>query len=363
VSGQDQVPGTLRDIAGIVWRLLIIVAGLVLCGFILDKIFPVVFALFFAMLVTAWAGPIMNFFNKVMPKVIAMLLALLVIATGIVAILTVVIRATISEGPKFFEAITSGIHDIEEWLSTGPLQMSDTNINNLLDQVNVIGKKVATGALGDALGAVGSIGTLVIAGSVFIFGVIFFMLTPSKIWGWLISWMPSSLAPRIDTAGRIAWDSIAGYTRGIIIVALCDSLLVFVGLAVMRVPLAPALAAVVFIGAFIPVIGAPVATFFAAIVALAERGPLIALLVVLLTIVVGSFDGDVLQPLVMGKAVNLHPLAIVFAIAAGSIVLGIVGALVAVPIAGAIYGIAKFVTNRDPEHPYPPPPLQPAPPT
>jgi len=82
-----------------------------------------------------------------------------------------------------------------------------------------------------------------------------------------------------------------------------------------------------------------------------------------LTIVVGSFDGDVLQPLVMGKAVNLHPLAIVFAIAAGSIVLGIVGALVAVPIAGAIYGIAKFVTNRDPEHPYPPPPLQPAPPT
>mgnify|MGYP003338553802 CR=1 FL=1 len=84
-----------------------------------------------------------------------------------------------------------------------------------------------------------------------------------------------------------------------------------------------------------------------------------AVLVVLLTIVVGSFDGDVLQPLVMGKAVNLHPLAIVFAIAAGSITLGILGALVAVPIAGALYGVAKFVTNRDPEHPYPPPPLPP----
>ncbi|MCX8526910.1 MAG: AI-2E family transporter, partial [Candidatus Nanopelagicales bacterium] len=103
----------------------------------------------------------------------------------------------------------------------------------------------------------------------------------------------------------------------------------------------------------------PVATFFAAVVALAERGPVIALLVVLLTIVVGSFDGDVLQPLVMGKAVNLHPLAIVFAIAAGSIVLGIIGALIAVPIAGAFYGIAKYVTNRDPAHPYPPPPPDP----
>lgn len=117
-------------------------------------------------------------------------------------------------------------------------------------------------------------------------------------------------------------------------------------------PLAPALAAVVFIGAFIPVIGAPVATFFAAIVALAERGPVIALLVIVLTVIVGSFDGDVLQPLVMGKAVNLHPLAIVIAIAAGSIALGIVGALIAVPIAGAIYGVAKYLTNRDPEHPY-----------
>ena len=107
-----------------------------------------------------------------------------------------------------------------------------------------------------------------------------------------------------------------------------------------------------FIGAFIPVIGAPVATFFAAIVALAERGPIIALLVIVLTVIVGSFDGDVLQPLVMGKAVNLHPLAIVVAIAAGSIALGIVGALIAVPIAGAIYGVAKYLTNRDPEHPY-----------
>jgi predicted PurR-regulated permease PerM len=109
------------------------------------------------------------------------------------------------------------------------------------------------------------------------------------------------------------------------------------------------------------VIGAPIATFFAAIVALAERGPLIAILVILLTVVVGSFDGDVLQPLVMGKAVSLHPLAIIFAIAAGSITLGIVGALVAVPIAGAIYGVAKFVTGRDPDNPFPPPPLAPVP--
>ena len=107
--------------------------------------------------------------------------------------------------------------------------------------------------------------------------------------------------------------------------------------------------------------GNPAEVVFAAIVALAERGPIIALLVVVLTVIVGSFDGDVLQPLVMGKAVNLHPLAIVIAIAAGSIALGIVGALIAVPIAGAIYGVAKYLTNRDPEHPYLPAASPPAP--
>ena len=140
-------------------------------------------------------------------------------------------------------------------------------------------------------------------------------------------------------SGHLAWDAISGYTRGIVIVAFADALLVFIGLTILQVPLAPALAAVVFLGAFIPVIGAPIATFFAAVVALAERGPVVALLVIGLTVLVGSFDGDVLQPLVMGKAVSLHPLAIVFAIAAGGIALGIVGALIAVPVAGAIYSV------------------------
>jgi predicted PurR-regulated permease PerM len=122
---------------------------------------------------------------------------------------------------------------------------------------------------------------------------------------------------------------------------------------VLKVPLAAALSAVVFLGAFIPVIGAPFATFFAAVVALAECGPTTAVLVVLLTIVVGSFDGDVLQPLVMGKAVNLHPLAIVIAIAIGGISMGILGALIAVPVTGGVYGILKYATGRDPEHPRP----------
>lgn len=349
------VPDTLKTLAGLTWRLLILLAGLVVAGYIMNIIFPVVFALFFALLMTAWTQPLMNLLHRKLPKVLSMVIALIVIAAAVLTIVGLVVKSTISEGPKLVASIQGGITQIEDWLKTGPLQLSDTNINSLLDQAQQWGKTVAGGLLGDAVSALGSLGTVVVAASVFFYAVVFFLLSPTTIWNWTISWMPRRIQTPVDVSGHMAWDAISGYTRGIVVVAFCDAVLVFIGLTILQVPLAPALSALVFIGAFIPVIGAPIATFFAAVVALAERGPLIALLVVALTVVVGSFDGDVLQPLVMGKAVSLHPLAIVFAIAAGSIALGIVGALIAVPIAGAVYKVAKYLTNRDPEHPFPPP--------
>ena len=351
----DGVPGTLKLLSGITWRLLIVIAGVVVAGYVLNIIFPVVFALFFALLMTAWSQPLMNLLHRVLPKVVSMVIALLVIGAAVLAVVGLVVRSTISEGPKLVDSVQGGITQIEDWLKTGPLQLTDANITSLLSEAQNYAKTIAGGLIGDVVGALGSVGTLVVAASVFFYAVVFFLLTPTTIWAWLISWMPGRIQTPIDVSGHMAWDAISGYTKGIVVVAFADALLVFIGLTILQVPLAPALSALVFIGAFIPVIGAPIATFFAAVVALAEKGPLTAVLVIALTVVVGSFDGDVLQPLVMGKAVSLHPLAIVFAIAAGSIALGIVGALIAVPIAGAVYKVAKYLTGRDPEHLYPDP--------
>lgn len=349
----ESIPTALRTAAGYTWRLLIVLAGLAVIFSGLNTLFPVAAALFFALLVTAWTGPVMRLFERFLPKVVSMILAMAVIAAGIIAILTVVIRATINEGANLGAAIGQGFDQIRTWLTTGPLNLSNDQFQNLIDQAKSFGESIAKDLAGNVFGAFSSLGTLIIASSVFIFGVIFFLMTPEKIWDWLLSWFPQRSRTYVDTSGRIFWESVAGYTRGIVIVALLDAILVYLGLLVLGVPLAPALAAVVFLGAFIPVIGAPFATFFAAVVALAERGPTTALLVIALTIVVGSFDGDVMQPLVMGKAVNLHPLAIVVAIAAGGITLGILGALVAVPLAGGFYGIVKYASGRDPEHPLP----------
>lgn len=353
-ADQSEVPGTLRNLAGITWRLLVLVAGLTVIVVIFGAIFPVVFALFFAMLVTAWTQPVMKLIHRVLPKVISMILALVLIVSAIVAILYVVIRSSINEGPKLLTSLKSGLAELEDWLQKGPLQLSDEALNTYLSEASSYGETAAKGIATSLLGSVDTLGTLVIAGSVFLFGVIFFLLQPEKIWNWFVGWLPKSVEEPVNVSGTIAWGAISGYTRGIVVIAFCDAVLVFIGLTILQVPLAPALSAVVFLGAFIPVIGAPIATFFAAVVALAERGPLIAVLVIVLTVIVGSFDGDVMQPLVMGKAVNLHPLAIIMAIAAGSIALGIVGALIAVPIAGAVYGVAKYLTGRDPDNAYPP---------
>jgi len=353
-SPSDGIPETLRTLSGITWRLLVLLAGVGVIVLGMGRIFPVVFALFFAMLVTAWATPVMNLIHKILPKAISMILALLLIGSAILLILYVVISSSVAEGPKLVASITSGINEVEKWLQEGPLKLTDDRLSTLMSEAQSYGETAAKGVGESLLASMGSIGTLVIAGSVFIFGVIFFMLTPTRIWDWFVGWLPKSIEEPVNVSGGIAWGAISGYTRGIVIIALADATLVFIGLTILQVPLAPALAAIVFLGAFIPVIGAPIATFFAALVALAERGPVIALLVIVLTVIVGSFDGDVLQPLVMGKAVSLHPLAIILAIAAGSIALGIVGALIAVPIAGAAYGVAKYLTGRDPDQPFPP---------
>jgi predicted PurR-regulated permease PerM len=358
--GPVVVPDTLKVWAGMTWRILVILAGFAVLFLIMGQIAVVLVALFLAAFFTALASPIMNFLQRRahLHKAIAMVLAIILIGVAVVLVLWIVINSIINEAPDLSKSIQQSFSEIQKWTSGPPLNLSDDDFSGYVTEVENWGRNFALDVGSSALGSVGDI---VLGGSVFIFGVIFFMMSRNMIWQWVISWMPTRSRPYVDTSGHLAWESLSGYTRGTVIVALCDSILVFIGLLILQVPMAPALAAIVFFGAFIPVIGAPIATFFAAIVALAERGPVIAVLVIGLTVVVGSFDGDVLQPLVMGKAVSLNPLAIIILIAIGSILLGIIGALVAVPIGASIYRVLKYLTNRDPDHPLPghPPPEDP----
>ncbi len=354
-----RVPHTLRVTAGIFWRVLVIGFGLYVLVWAIFQVAAVALAIFLALFVTALAGPIARLFQRVMPKVVAVVLSLLLIIVVGSTILFLVLQSIVAEGPALAAAINEGIQEVEDWLQTGPLGLSGDQLNQVQQQAQDWAKSAGATVAGDLLSDLGAVGTIITAGSVFLFGVIFFMTSGPSLWAWFVSWAPVRIRSTFDTCGQLAWGTLAGYGRGMVVVALCDATLVFIGLTILQIPLAPALAAVVFLGAFIPVIGAPIATFLAAIVALATKGPVSALLVVVLTIIVGSFDGDVMQPLVMGKTESLHPLAIVTIIATGALTFGVIGALVAIPIASSIYAIIKYLTGRDPDRPFPPPEAQP----
>lgn len=347
------VPHTLKVVAGYTWRILVIGLLTYIVIWCVFQVAPVALAFFLALFVTALAGPIARQFQRFLPKVVSVILALLLIAVVGGVILFIVVRSIVEQGPALVAAINDGIQEVEDWLQHGPLQISGDQLTSYQNQAQSWLVNAGETLAGDLVSELGAIGTIITAGSVFLFAVIFFMVSGPSIWTWCLTWVPVRIRESVDTCGELAWGAMSGYGRGTVVVALCDAILVFIGLTILQIPLAPALAAVVFMGAFIPVIGAPIATFLAALVALATKGPVSAGLVVILTMIVGSFDGDVMQPLVMGKAVSLHPLAIVTIIATGALTFGVIGALIAIPIASSIYVVIKYLTGRDPDHPYP----------
>ena len=144
---------------------------------------------------------------------------------------------------------------------------------------------------------------------------------------------------RWDGAARAGWATFAGYTRGVVIIAATNAALVCVALLLLRVPLALPLALLVFFAAFIPLIGSPIALAVATLVALAGRGPLIAVLVLVLIVVIGQIEGNLLHPMVMSRAVNLHPLAVALTVASGTVLAGVIGAVVAVPLVAVAWTI------------------------
>lgn len=340
------VPHNLVVLSSIVGRVIVVGFGCIVLIWLIFRVAPVSMALFLALFTTALAGPVARLFQRLLPKALSVVLALLLIVVSGLAIMFAVIRSIANEGPALAAAVTSGTQDIEDWLQDGPLKMSDTDLQSLIKEAQGWATTFGKSVLIDVASGLGAIGTLMVAGSIFMFATIFFMINGTGIWAFLVDWVPVRAREQFNVSGELAWESMAGYTRGVVVVAICDAVLVFIGLEILRVPMAAGLAAIVFMGAFIPVIGAPIATLVSAVVALAANGPVTAILVIILTVIVGSFDGDVMQPLVMGKAVSLHPLAIVIIIGVGAIAMGIVGALIAVPIASSIYSVLKYLSGR-----------------
>ena len=181
-----------------------------------------------------------------------------------------------------------------------------------------------------------------------LFTLIFFLYGGRNIWQYVIKIFPVDVRDRVREAGSAGYGSLIGYVRATFLVALTDAAGVGTGLAIMGVPLALPLASLVFLGAFIPLIGALISGLLAVVVALLAKGIVYALLTLGLLIVINQVEAHLLQPLVMGRAVSIHPLAVVLAIATGGVLAGIVGALLAVPTVAFLNNAMQVLLAPDP---------------
>jgi predicted PurR-regulated permease PerM len=312
----------------------------------LAQVQVVVIALLVALLLAVAIGPVVNWMRRRgLPAIIATwltFLGLLLSLAGIVALITLAVR---TQWDELVDSAAQGLDQLSAYLAEGPIEVSDEQIGGVRDAIVgfVTSAQFGSGALAGVSAA-----TEFITGTVLVVVILFFFLKDGPmIWEFLLRTFAGQHRARGERVGRTGLRVLGGYVRGTAIIALFDAVAIGLGLAILQVPLALPLAVVVFLTAFVPIVGATIAGAIAALVALVANGPFVALIVVIIVVVVNQLEGDLLQPLVMAQSVRLHPLVILVALTAGTILAGIAGAVLAVPLTAVAWAIVRVWDNPD----------------
>ena len=328
-----RIPPALRLSAAVSWRVLLILGLLYVLGIIVGRLFIVVIPVAIALLLAALLAPAVSALHRLrVPRSLATAIVLVGGMAALGGLLTFVINAFIAGLPDMQAQIVRSIDNIHQWLLNGPLPLNQQQLDEYVRQIQEWLKGNRAWLTSGALATASSLGNFLTGLALMLFTLIFFLHDGRRIWKFLLRMLPASSRDRIDAAGMRGFASLSGYIRGTGLVAVGDALGIGIGLAVLGVPLAVPLAALVFLSAFVPIVGAIASGVVAVLVALVTKGPITGLLVLAVVLGVQQIEGNVLQPLVIGRAVKLHPLAVVLAISAGVVVAGIAGALLAVPL-------------------------------
>lgn len=333
-----EVPWGLDLAAGWAWRLLLIGVASYALLWLLGFFSVVTVPLAVALLISALGRPAVEGLHRLgVPRSLSALLLVIGGIAFIAALLTFAGQQVATGATDLADSTVEGLGQIRDWLRDGPLHASDSQINEALASAQqMITERSQNGEVVTQVTQVGStLGHIVAGFFIALFAVYFFLADGHRIWSWLVRIAPRAARERVDSSGRVAWISLVQFVRATVIVALVDAVGIAVGDAILDVPFVLAIGVLVFLGAFVPMVGATVAGAVAVLVALVDQGPLTALLMLAVVIGVQQLEGNVLQPFLMGRWVALHPLGVIVAIAAGILVAGVVGALVAVPLAAA----------------------------
>lgn len=357
------VPYAVRAAADWSWRVLVIAGAITLVGYLAWEFRVVVFPIFAALLLAAGlSGHVRRLrrlgWNRAWSAVAVFLVFVVVVAGSLTLVGNLV-------GDQFGDVVDQareGLQEIRDWLAGPPFRLDEEQLEQWATTLTSFVQDNQSDITEGAAAAAGIAFEILIGIVLTLFALVFMLYDGDRIWAWLTRLLPASARNRATSAGAAAWQTLGQYVRGIVVVAVFDAVGIIVVLLVLGVPLAVPLGVLVFFGAFVPLVGAFVTGALAMLVALVTQGLLAAIIVLIGNVVIQQLEGHVFQPLILGRMVRIHPLAVIVAVAIGSLAGGIIGAVVAVPFVAVLNAVVSHLTAAPVAVPGAGPGAPPAPP-
>lgn len=344
-----EVPTWLRQAAAVSWRLLVVAAAAGLVLYLLAHLRVIVLPVIIALLVSTLLLPPSRWLcRRGLGKGLAAALVMVGGIVGLGLIIAAVAPSVAGQTDELGTGVQDGIKEASDVLEQPPFNLSRTELKQRIDQgVEDLEKNSGPLTEGVQSGAI-LFGEIVTGLIITVLLTFFFLKDGRQMWDWVVGLLAARRRDHLDEMGTRVFDALSGYVRGIALVGLVDALLIGLALLVLGVPLVVPLMLLTFFGAFLPLIGAFLAGLAAVMIALVSGGLATALLILGAVVIVQQVEGHLLYPLLMGRAVHLHPAVIIISLGVGGIVAGIIGVFLAVPVAGSISVVLDLVRNRPP---------------
>ncbi|WP_299570552.1 AI-2E family transporter [uncultured Williamsia sp.] len=332
------------------WRLVAIGVAVYALFWLGHKYEAVAVPIALAILGTAFLVPVVDWLDRRgLHRGVAVVVTMIVAIGVIAGILSFVVQQFIDGLPDLTNQATSTIDSVKSWLLDGPFGLEQAQLDHVGDDFVAMlqrnQSKITTGAIATAA----TVTEVATGALLLLFLMIFFLYGGGQIWMFVTKLIPSSTRDRVRVAGRAGFGTLVGYVRATVAVAAVDAIGIGVGLAILQVPLALPLASLVFIGAFIPIVGALVTGALAVVVTLVTQGWIAAVIALAVVVAVMQIESHVLQPFLLGRSVRVHPVAVVIGIAAGIVTAGIIGGLVAVPLIAFLNTAVRSILGSRPD--------------
>ncbi len=341
------VPHGLRVTTAYAWRLIVIAAAVGVTIWLVIQLKLLVIPLLVAILVTALLWPAFTWMLRHrVPKWLAIVISVIGTIAIVSGLLWLAVWQITRQWASVQERTVQAVEQFRQYLIDGPLHLTPAQIDGYLDQAWMLIQEQAELLWSGALAIGTTVGHVATGGILALFILLCLLADGGGIWRWAVRLFPTTARPAADGAGRAGWTTVVNYARTQLLVATIDAIGIGLGAALLGVPLAIPVGVLVFLGAFVPIVGAVVTGALAVFLALVYNGPWIALWMLVVVLGVQQLEGHVLQPILMGSAVKVHPLAVVLVVAGGAMIAGIPGALFAVPLAAFVNVVAVYLGDR-----------------